>query len=170
MIHIKKTGRNNDEIFHLKSQSSGKTKHFLKGIKTFLTATLTFFCFITLLPGQTNIISSESSYIKIQNKTTIIAGDDLTTPLPFTIVYPKFARDRSLVTEVNQINLIGKLADLQNTRQIFINNEEIEISKEGLFFKVIDLVPGKNNSRIKTVLKSGKIIIVNFTLEYKTGS
>ena len=105
MIHIKKTERNKDEFLHQEFPFPGKTKHCPKGIKLFLTTTLAFFWFITLLPGQTNIISSESSYIKIQNKTTIIANDDFTSPLPFTIVYPKFAKDRSLVTEVNQINL-----------------------------------------------------------------
>jgi len=139
-------------------------------IKTSLASLLTFFLSGLLLLGQTATISSESSYIKIHNNFVEIEKDDLTTPLPLTIVYPKFAKDRSIVSEVDQINLIGKLTDPLNTTQVFINNKETKISKEGLFFEVIDLSPGTNILNIKTNLKTGKTIVVKFYLEYNTGS
>ena len=117
--------------------------------------------------GQETIISSETSSITISNKTIVVAEDDLDFPLPFTILYPTFDEKRSFISLVYQINLIGKLDFPENTNQILINDEEIEFTEKGLFFKVIDLSEGKNDLYIKVIPKYGKIIIVKFLLDYQ---
>jgi len=138
-------------------------------IKVFLATVVTFILFSNLLSGQGTVISSEASYIIIKNNTTVIPEDDMTTPLPFIIVYPKFTntKKRTFITEANQINIIGKLNNTENTTQVFINNSEVDFSSEGLFFKIIDLFPGKNILNIKVIPKAGKIIIVRFIVDYK---
>ena len=126
-----------------------------------------FFMLNVFTFGQETIISSETSSITISNKTIVVAEDDLDFPLPFTILYPTFDEKRSFISLVNQINLIGKLDFPETINQILINDEEIEFTEKGLFFKVIDLSERKNNLHIKVVPKYGKIIIVKFVINYQ---
>ena len=117
--------------------------------------------------GQETIISSETSSIKIDNKTTVVAEDDFDFPLPFTVLYPTFDEKRSFISLVNQINLIGKLDSPENISQILINDQEIEFTEKGLFFKIIDLSERKNDLNFKVIPKFGKIIIVRFSIDYQ---
>ena len=124
------------------------------------------------LPGictfsQETIISSEAASITINNITVVVSENDLDFPLPFTILYPTFDEKRSFVSNINQINLIGKLDFPENTDQILINDEKLDFTEKGLFFKVIDLSEGKNDLYLKVISRNGKIIIVKFTIDYQ---
>ncbi len=111
------------------------------------------------------VVSSESSYILIQNNTTVIPDDDFKTELPFSILFPMFNSKRAYGTNLNQINLIGKIKKPEEYKKLYLNNKEVPFSEEGLFFKVLDLSPGKNVLQIKVVPKKGKTLIVNFFIE-----
>ena len=136
-------------------------------MKVLFTIIILFFNYTVSSFGQETIISSETSSISINNKTVIVSDNDLDFPLPFTILYPTFDENRSFISFVNQINLIGKLDFPENINQILINDEEIEFTEKGLFFKVIDMSEGKNDLYIKVIPKYGKIIIVKFFLDYQ---
>lgn len=107
-------------------------------------------------------VSSDSSYVLIQNSTIVIADDDFTSELPFAILFPMFTNKRSYSTDLNQINLIGKIKEPAKTKQILLNNKDLPFSEEGLFFKVVDLSPGKNILSFMVVPKKGRKIVVNF--------
>jgi hypothetical protein len=125
---------------------------------------LLFFSFD--LAGQEKVkVSSDSAYVLIQNNTIVIADDDYTSELPFAILFPMFSKKRNYSTNLAQINLIGKIKKPQETRQIFLNDQNISFSEEGLFFKVLDVAPGKNVVRFKIVPKKGKSVIVNFFIQ-----
>ncbi len=111
------------------------------------------------------VVSSESSYILIQNNTTVIPDDDFKTELPFSILFPMFNSKRAYGINLNQINLIGKIKKPEEYKKLYLNNKEVPFSEEGLFFKVLDLSPGKNVLQIKVVPKKGKTLIVNFFIE-----
>ncbi len=127
--------------------------------------------FIVIVPfelfGQekVKVVSSDSSYVLIQNNTIVIADDDFTSELPFAILFPMFTNKRNFSTDLDQINLIGKIKDPAATKQLFLGDKEIPFSEEGLFFKVIDLSPGKNILTFKVVPKKGRKIIVNFFIQ-----
>ena len=107
-------------------------------------------------------VSSDSSYVFIQNNNIVIADDDYDTELPFAILFPMFSKKRNYATNLGQINLIGKIKEPGKTKQILINDKNISFSEEGLFFKVIDVAPGKNVLRFKVVPQKGRAVIVNF--------
>jgi len=114
--------------------------------------------------GQ-KVVSSDSSYILIQNKTIVISDNDFETKLPFAILFPMFNKKRTYVTNLSQINLIGKLRKPEGIKKLLLNDKEVSFSKEGLFFKVLDLSSGKNILHIKVVPENGKTVIVNFFIQ-----
>lgn len=130
---------------------------------------LFLFTICPILKGQTNVISSKSSYILIRNDTTVIADNDLKTPLPFIIAFPVFDKKRSFISNVDQINVVGKIKNPEGTKQLFFNRDEVKFSGEGLFFKILNLSPGKNILRIRVIPKTGKITIVHFFVTYESG-
>ncbi|MCD6202248.1 MAG: hypothetical protein J7K46_10630 [Bacteroidales bacterium] len=111
--------------------------------------------------GQ-KVVSSDSSYILVQNNTIIISNNDFETKLPFAILFPMFNKKRTYVTNVSQINLIGKLRNPGEIKKLYLDDKEVVFSEEGLFFKIIDVSPGKNMLHIQVIPKSGKTLIVNF--------
>ena len=139
----------------------------------YLTTILFFLaiCSANVLGQKEKVVSSESSYILIQNNTTTITDDDFKTELPFSILFPMFNNKRTFGTNLNQINLIGKIKKAEEYKKLYLNNKEVPFSEEGLFFKVLDLSPGKNVLQVKVVPKKGKTLIVNFFIELtKEGS
>ena len=117
--------------------------------------------------GQEAIISSEAASISINNKTIVVSEDDLDFPLPFTIQYPTFTKERTFVSTVNQVNLIGKLNHPGSIDHVLINDEELDFTEKGLFFIVIDLLEEKNDLYIKVSPRYGKIIIVKYIIDYQ---
>ena len=115
-----------------------------------------------LFGQKKTVVSSDSAYVLIQNSSIVISDDDHTTELPFAILFPMFSKKRTYNTDLTQINLIGKIKKPEDTKQLFINNKNIPFSEEGLFFKVIDISPGKNVLRFRVVPQKGRSIIVNF--------
>jgi len=115
-------------------------------------------------------VSSDSSYVFIQNNNIVIADDDLDAELPFAILFPMFSKKRVYVTDLGQINLIGKIKEPEKTKEIMINDESVSFSEEGLFFKVIDVAPGKNVLRFKVIPQKGRAVIVNFFIRRTAGS
>ncbi len=108
------------------------------------------------------LVSSDSSYVLIQNNTITIADDDYTSELPFAILFPMFNKKRIYSTNLSQINLIGKVKNPAGTKQILLNNEVLPFSEEGLFFKVLDIAPGKNILHFKFKPSKGRTLRVNF--------
>ena len=133
-----------------------------------------FFLFILFfsfdLAGQEKVkVTSDSSYVLIQNNTIVIADDDFTSELPFAILFPMFNKKRVYSTDLAQINLIGKIKKPEDAKQFFLNDQSISFSEEGLFFKVLDVAPGKNVLRFKVVPKTGRSVIVNFFIQRAEG-
>jgi len=135
----------------------------LKYFSTLLLFSL-FGSFITY--GQEKeVISSEPAYILVQNNMFIIPDNDYKIKLPFTILFPIFNNKRTYVTNISQINLIGKINNTEDVNQLFIDSQSLLFSEDGLFFKIIDLSPGKNVLQIKVVPIIGKSLVVNFFIE-----
>ncbi len=133
--------------------------------KIFFPAILILLIFCSSEAQGQKVVSSDSSYILVQNATIVIPDNDFKTKLPFTILFPMFNGKRTYVTSLNQINLIGKLRKPGEIKKFFIDDKELAFSEEGLFFKVLDLSPGKNVLQVKVVPKKGKTLIVNFFIQ-----
>ncbi len=131
----------------------------------FLFVVLLLIPFFAVQGQEKKEITSESSYILIQNATTVIADDDFETELPFAILFPMFNKKRTYITNLSQINLIGKIKKPEEVKKLYLNEKEVPFSEEGLFFKVIDLSSGKNILAVKLVPKTGKTLLVNFFIE-----
>jgi len=128
---------------------------------SFLLVFLLIFSF-DLSAQEKVLVSSDSSYVLIQNNTLTVADNDYSTELPFAILFPVFSKKRIHNTNLSQINLIGKVKNPAGTKQILLNNEVISFSEEGLFFKVLDITPGKNILRFKFIPSKGRTLRVNF--------
>ena len=137
----------------------------LRNISFFSVLILFSFYSSAVLGQGEKVISSDSSYILIQNNAIVVLDHDFETKLPFAIVFPMFNKKRVYVTDLSQINLIGKIKDPENVRKLYLNDQKLSFSYLFLFFKVIDVSPGKNILHMKLVPKSGKTLIVNFFIQ-----
>ena len=116
--------------------------------------------------GQKKIISSERSYIKINNVASTLTDNDKTTSLPFIVVYPKFSTQKKFESLVGQINFIGKLTDTTGVVAAYINETKAELSSDGIFWEAMNLLDGENTITITIIYRSGKVVKVDFYINY----
>ena len=126
-----------------------------------------FFLFAAILAqAQNTTISSKKSYIKFTNNsvsTSVTATSEVSC---FAIIYPKFTMDREHISEYDNINFIAKLHDIDLVHAVYINEQEIEWSKDGLFGESVKLETGKNKLTIKVVFTNGEVNETDLQVTY----
>ena len=116
--------------------------------------------------AQNTTISSKKSYIKFTNSPVSNSITDTSEVSCFTVIYPKFTMDRIYISEYDDINFIAKLHDIEQIQSVYINEQEIEWSKDGIFGESVKLSPGNNKLRIKVIFTIGEVNETYFQVTY----
>ena len=116
---------------------------------------------INFVQAQNTAISSKKSFIKFTNSLT-----DTSEVSCFSIIYPKFTMDRIHISEYDDINFIAKLHDIEQIQSVYVNEQEIEWSKDGLFGESVKLNPGNNKLTIKVIFTNGEVNETYFQVSY----
>lgn len=133
---------------------------------------LTLICITGLLNtpvfGQDEVFSSQPSYIVLRNKVVEVSETNMDFHLPFTILYPKSysTNERIFNSDADKLNIIGKLEVPEHTSHLYINKEEIDFSEGGMFFKIVELTPGRNVFTITHIPDYGKTVIAKILINY----
>ena len=117
-------------------------------------------------------ISSRKTWIHINNakdETLHVVPD--TSPPVIKIISPVFKRGDKLEHSKPEIDILGKITDdISGINRIFINSENFELTKDGLFVKKINLEKGENTINIYAVDNSDNYATLSLSVEYISGS
>jgi len=132
--------------------------------KSFLMVFIFFFCYSFI---QAQVIKSEKSYIKLNNKSKREVIEELDkTPPEISIISPSVKKGIKYISSVSEINLIGKATDENGISSVIINSEIKEVSKAGLFTSRLSLVPGDNEIIVTIIDNKDKYWECKFLIEY----
>ncbi|OFY54965.1 MAG: hypothetical protein A2Y87_02800 [Bacteroidetes bacterium RBG_13_46_8] len=147
-----------------------KTDGFYRGFKGMQRIILVLVLLITsayFLQGQ-ETVSSGKAKIRISNAP--ISEPEVipdTTPPLIKIITPEFKSNEKLACTKPEINILGRITDdISGIDHIFINSEECELSKDGLFVKMIPLKKGENTVRIYAVDKQDNYAEMSMVLNF----
>lgn len=117
-------------------------------------------------------ISSGKSKIRISNviiKEPQVTPD--TTPPLIKIITPEIIPGTAIASSKSEISILGRITDDESgIDHIFINSQECDLSRDGLFVKTVTLKKGNNNIKIYAVDKTDNFSETTLVLNYSPES
>lgn len=111
--------------------------------------------FFSSLTIKAQVITSEKSYLRLNNKPKNEVADKAdTTPPEIRIISPAVRNGTKYTSTLSEINLIGKASDENGVSSVIVNSQIKEISEGGVFTAKLLLEPGDNE--ITVISMDGK--------------
>jgi len=115
---------------------------------------------------QAQVITSERSYLKLNNKPEEKVEIADKTPPEIKIISPAYREGTKYTSTLPEVKLIGKTTDENGISSVIVNSEVREISDEGVFTTNILLEEGENEIRIVSIDKKDNYRETRFVVEY----
>ena len=132
--------------------------------KYFISHLIFLFCFSFV---QAQVIKSEKSYIKLNNKLKKEVVEEIDkTPPAIKIISPAAKKGTKYLSAVPKINLVGKATDESGVSTVLINSELKEVTEAGVFTAELILEPGDNEITIIAMDNKDNYIENKFVIEY----
>ncbi len=132
--------------------------------KYFISPLIFLFCFSFV---QAQVIKSEKSYIKLDNKLKKEIVEEIDkTPPAIKIISPAVKKGTKYISAVPDINLIGKATDESGISTVFINSELKKVTEAGVFTTELILEPGDNEITVIAMDNKDNYMESKIVIEY----
>jgi len=110
-------------------------------------------------PGLAQDAESKTVKFRVNN------APDTEAPA-ITILAPAFEQSGRFLTEVEEVEVIGEVADASKIRFVSVNNDIKVVDESGLFASTMPLDPGENEVRVKSMDEHSNMQEVVFVIDY----
>ncbi len=132
--------------------------------KYFISLLIFLFCFSFL---QAQVIKSEKAYLQLSNKPKKeVADKEDKTPTEIKIISPAVTKGTKFISNVPEINFIGKATDENGISSVIVNSEIKEVTEAGIFTARLFLEPGDNEITVIAMDNKDNYLESKFIIEY----